>query len=218
MQKVRDIIQGIPDFNIREKARLYVVIKKTAKLIYIQNGNLANGQIKNYSVGFNKVQEHRNSRERKLDVIQGLRQSRASQGVFYLSSSHSNPAKDHADYQGRIYVDRFWRSVLAADDEKRRAVEAYIRNHDTMTVQEVIREPVYFITRPYCKHFFIPLDTDEVLGSSLNKVKKSHPEAHVRNHNLDYRRKYYMERERIHTVLKMESEAEVDRKLIRKSR
>lgn len=216
LKKVRGIIQNTPDFNIREKAALYRTVKRMADLMYIQEGRLENGQIKNYSTSINKIEEHRNARNRKQNLVTEMRGNRARGGVFYMSSIHSNPAKDHAAWQGVIYVDRYWRSILADDPVTQKKVEAYIRNHDILTVQEIVGEPVYLITRPYCKHFFIELDTDEVLGSSVNKIRKEHPEAHTRSHNIYYRKKYYKLREKIHTVLNMESEAEWDKKLIKR--
>ena len=216
LKKIRGMIQDTPDFNIREKAALYRIIKKTATLMYIQNGNLENGQIKYYSTGWNKVEEHKNARKRKMNLADEMRNHRANNGVFYMSSIHSNPAPDHAAYQGQIYVDRYWKNTLAGDRVVLRGVAAYIKNHNTMTVQEVVGEPVYLITRPYCKHFFISLDTDEVLSNSVNKIQKEHPEAHTRSHNIYYRKKYYRFREQIHTVLDMPAEAAWDRKLIKK--
>ena len=216
LEKIRGMIQSSPDFNIREKAWLYRVIRRTVQLMYVQEGKLENGQIKNYSTGIGKIEEHRNARRRKQNLIQEMRAHRASRGVFYMCSIHSHPAEGHKDWQGRIYVDRYWESVLEGQPEMQKKVAAYIRNHDTLTVQEICGEPVYLLTRPYCKHFMISLDTDEVLGNGLKKVQRDHPEARVHTHNVNYRKKFYRLRERIHTVLNMESEAERDKKLIRK--
>ena len=216
LKKVRGIIQNTPDFNIREKAALYKTVKRMADLLYIQNGKLENGQIKNYSTSINKIEEHKNARQRRTNLASEMRVNRARGGVFYMSSIHSNPAKDHALYQGVIYVDRYWKSILADDEEMQKKVAAYIRNHNTTTVQEIVGEPVYLITRPYCKHFFIELDTDEVLNNGVKKIREGHPEAHTRSHNVYYRKKYYKLRERIHTVLNMEGEAAWDRKLIKR--
>ena len=216
LKKIRGMIQNTPSFNIREKAALYNVIKRTADLMYIQNGNLYNGQIKQYVTGLGKVEEHKDARQRKLKLAVQLRVNRVEKGVFYMSSMHSNPAKNHSRYQGAIYVDRFWRNTLEGDEEMKKKVAAYIRNHDTMTVQEVCGTPVYFITRPYCKHFFVELNTEEVLGASAAKIQKSHPEVREKSHNIYYRKKYYMLRQKIHTVLNMKSEAEWDKELIKK--
>ena len=40
--KVRDIINDIPNFNIREKAQMYILVKKIATLMYMQEGKLYN--------------------------------------------------------------------------------------------------------------------------------------------------------------------------------
>lgn len=216
LKKIRGIIKNTPNFNIREKAALYRTVKRVADLMYIQDGKLENSQIKKYSTSINKIEEHKNARDRKLNLIQEMRVNRAHEGVFYMSSVHSNPAKDHEPWQGVIFVDRYWRSVLADDEVTQKKVESYIRNHDTITVQEICGEPVYMITRPYCKHFMIPLDTYEVLESSANKIQKSHPEVHVKSHHINYRKKYYKLRQRIHTVLNMEGEAAADKRLIKK--
>ena len=209
LMKVRDIINDIPNFNIREKAQMYVLVKKIAVLMYMQEGKLYNKQILTYSTGINKIQEHADSRKRRIGVRDEMRAHRARTGVFYMLSSHSNPAEGHAPYQGQIFVDRFWKSITGGD----KRVQAYIRNHNTLTVQEIIRAPVYMITRPYCKHFFIELDTEEVLNNGLKKVRQNHPEAQVRTHNINYRKKYYRLRGQIHTVLEMPEEAAWDKKL-----
>lgn len=90
--------------------------------------------------------------------------------VFFLCSKHNLPAKDHEKWQGLIYVDRYWRQKISGDMYY--AVSSYIRNHDVLTVQEIMGPPVYLTTRPWCGHYFIPLDTKYVLRNSLNKILK----------------------------------------------
>lgn len=129
----------------------------------------------------------------------GARYMAPTPGVFYLCSVHTGPAADHKEWQGRIYVDRFWRNVMEGARctvDQIRGVEAYIRNHNILTVQEVVNHKPYLITRPYCRHFFIPLSTAEVLGSSLNSILKKHPEAHTRSRSKS-RRAYRKQRERL---------------------
>lgn len=172
-KKVRDIIKDIPDFNIREKARLYVAAKKMIIQAVMQEGDLYKKQLRRFEIDCNKVTEHKNARMRKDDLKIKMRFRRAGGQVFYLCSEHPNCAKDHKDYQGKIYVDRFWRNTLEDDPEMLKAVEAYIKNHDIKTVQWVCSDPVYMIRRPYCKHKMIPLDLKTVLKNSLNKIKRS---------------------------------------------
>lgn len=103
-------------------------------------------------------------------------------GVFYLCSVHTGPAADHKEWQGKIYVDRYWRSVMEGarcTADQIRGVGAYIKNHNILAIQDVVNHKPYLVTRPYCRHYFIPLSTVEVLGSSLNRILKEHPEAHT---------------------------------------
>ena len=46
-KKVRDIIKDIHDFNIREKARLYVAAKKMIIQAVMQEGDLYKKQLRN---------------------------------------------------------------------------------------------------------------------------------------------------------------------------
>lgn len=93
-------------------------------------------------------------------------------GVFYLCSTHVNPAKDHADWEGKVYVNADWEDRV--DPDMHGKIAAYIRNHDIKTVQWVVGEPVYLITRPNCKHYFIEISVEEVLRNSVRKLLKKH--------------------------------------------
>lgn len=96
-----------------------------------------------------------------LDYIQENRQN----GVcFYLASSHNDCAKDHLDYQGKMYVDRY----------HPRELTQYIHNHNIRTIQWVMGKPVWFITRPNCRHYFVAIPTEQVLRKSMKKLKKKY--------------------------------------------
>lgn len=90
--------------------------------------------------------------------------------VFFICSQHEKPAEDHRDYQGKIYVDRFWRTKVSGTMYY--AVSSYIKNHNVVTVQEIMREPVWLTTRPNCKHYFIPLQTASVLHRSARSIRE----------------------------------------------
>lgn len=87
------------------------------------------------------------------------------ESIFFLCSKHNAPADDHKEYQGKIYVDRFWRTKVSGPEYA--SVLAYIKDNDVATVQDIMGEPVYLTTRPYCKHFFIPVATEDIIGSVL---------------------------------------------------
>lgn len=110
--------------------------------------------------------------KKKRQQVKQILDAHSNDTIFYVCSKHNKPAPDHAEFQGKIYVDRFWREKV--EIHMYRAVEAYIKNHQIVTVQKIMGAPVYMTTRPYCKHYFIPVDTYEVLHSSVNRIVEQH--------------------------------------------
>ena len=90
--------------------------------------------------------------------------------VFYLCSYHSDCANDHVDYQGKIYIDEDWESMVS--EEMKPKVQEYIDAHKVDTIQNVRDGMPYLTTRPNCRHYFTPMSTEEVLGSSVKKMLK----------------------------------------------
>lgn len=95
-----------------------------------------------------------------------------SQGVFYLCSSHKNPAKDHADWEGKIYISKDWKERVSPDEAEK--ISAYVQNHQIRTVEEITGAPVWLVTRPNCKHYLVPVTVEEVLQNSVRKLLKTH--------------------------------------------
>lgn len=83
---------------------------------------------------------------------------------FYLASSHDDCAKDHLDWQGKLYVDE------NAPEE----VLEYAKSRALHTMQWVIGQPVWFITRPNCRHYFVSLSESEVRKKPLKKLKRKY--------------------------------------------
>lgn len=106
------------------------------------------------------------------DISKNMIKEGASSGViFYITSFYGDCAPDHADFQGKIYVDDDWMSICPKD--RLEEVENYIRANKIMTVQEVSGEAGnYFTTRPNCRHYFQYISIDEVLGAKdLKEVR-----------------------------------------------
>lgn len=93
--------------------------------------------------------------------------------IFYLASWHKDSATDHAEWQGKIYVDEKWQSVIR-DAELKDRVKNYITTNNIRTIQWVVGKPVWLITRPNCRHYFKILATDEVLSNSNAKLLKDY--------------------------------------------
>ena len=115
-----------------------------------------------------------------------------SKGIFYLCSYHTHCAEGHKDYQGKMYVSENWEERVS-DDSLKEKISAYIRNHSCMTIEDVVGDPVYMVTRPNCRHTFRRLDTDEVLHGSCKKLLKEYGMIREDVNSYDVReyRKYF---------------------------
>ena len=109
--------------------------------------------------------------------------------IFYITSFYGDCAKDHADYQGKIYVDKDWESI--APKERIEEIRNYINSNKIMTVQEVMDGPVYLTTRPNCRHYFQYIDIDSVLGANTNKEVNALREERDLNFNGKYKPEKY---------------------------
>lgn len=103
-----------------------------------------------------------------------ITESRDNNKWFYLASSHNDCAEDHKAYQGRLYV----------DNKAPENIMDYARSRGLYTMQWVTGKPVWFVTRPYCRHYFVSLSLDEVKNKSLKKLKRKH-KTHSKVGNLD---------------------------------
>lgn len=92
--------------------------------------------------------------------------------VFYLCSSHSDCANDHAEYQGKLYYDTNWKNV--APKEQHSAISQFINSQKLLSIQKVRDGKPYLTTRPNCRHTFKPLTLNQVLNNSVNDLLKEH--------------------------------------------
>lgn len=105
----------------------------------------------------------------KKSITDGLSAIDMSAKIFYLASEHGDCAEDHEDYQGELYYDRFWRRYVKTK-EARRVVENLISNRRMRSMQWVIDRPVWFITRPNCRHYFAQVSIEQVVGNSASSL------------------------------------------------
>ena len=92
--------------------------------------------------------------------------------VFYAITTHQKPRCAHRALQGTVAYDRSYRRKLteAGNWQAVRECEKFIRKHGLKSVQELVGEPYYVTTAPYCRHRFVALDTREVLAGVANTV------------------------------------------------
>ena len=145
--------------NDQKRAAIYTAIRPQI----IQNRFLADAE---------QVTRMYEQRMKKNELDELLEAS--SDSPFYLCSSHEKPAKDHAEWQGRVYYDENWESNGSYSDQEKISIRAYIRNHKLRSVQWVTGPPVYMIFRPNCKHYLRPMPLREVLRSSSRSLLKKH--------------------------------------------
>ena len=122
------------------------------------------------------VQADKIEGDTKIEVIgKNLEHNRSLENpkIFYLASQHKDSATDHRDYQGKMYIDENWRSAIK-EEEQIKAIEQYITQNSVKTVQWVTGKPVWFITRPNCRHYFMELGVNEVIKTSRTKLLKQH--------------------------------------------
>lgn len=106
-------------------------------------------------------------------IIETNRSKKETYSPFFLCSSHEKPAKDHEDWEGKMYYDEDWHGYIDDVDQTKR-IESYIRNHKLKSVQWVCGEPVYLVTRKNCKHYLTNIPVDEVLSSSAKKLLRQY--------------------------------------------
>lgn len=131
-------------------------------------------------------------------AISDFETDNGTEPIFFVCSYHSNCAKDHSDYQGKVYVDRFWRTKVNGSDYYK--VLSYIKNRNVLTIQQVVKSPIWLTTRPNCKHYFIPIATADVLSSSPKKLLHQHGAYHYSQdtYSVD---DYFRTRQQIYSAL-----------------
>lgn len=121
------------------------------------------------------------------------------EGIFYMCSVHQNCRDLHKEYQGKVFVDRFWRTKVTGDLYY--SVLSYIKNRGVKTVQEAMKEPIWLTTAVNCKHYFIPLNTTAVLTTSPKKLKEKYYRSvkkYTPEEYYDLRKEVYSDLNQIH--------------------
>lgn len=139
-------------------------------------------------------ERHNSSVRKKAQIADLIAASRARLDeydhvrIFYVCSTHHSPACDHKDYQGKLYVDRNWRSVLRQEENMawlETIVEEFIKENKILTVQKAISAPIYLTTRPYCKHYLISVGTVKALTTPAAELSPQ-TRGHLTKRNATY--------------------------------
>jgi len=148
------------------------IIEEASKVVY----QVVEDEVRSDRIVKKAINKVANDEElaNKLDILHGMLSNRSGfQSPFYLCTANTNPAADHAPYQGKIYYDEGWKNYILDQNDIVR-IEAYIKNHKLKSLQWVIGAPVYMYTRPNCRHEFVRVGIEEVLTSSAASLLKKH--------------------------------------------
>ena len=211
---LKEIIGSLSDLSRNEKAKLYEAAWNTAtapvtvtevERVGVGGTRLPSKKEVDFAHPSNckelvqtlgKIERRTSSRESGKairDTIQRAREHERMPMIFYACSSHSKPAKDHADYQGKIYVDRYWRKYCTGTGPEwmEAAIEDFIQKNNIITVQKIMGPPVWLGTRSYCRHFFTPVSTLTVLTEQPKEyVRKTHGRPTKRGATYEYIKKH----------------------------
>lgn len=217
--RLREVIDSLDDLSRNEKAKLYETAFQTAvnptevtvrERVGVGGRPLPEKREVDFSNPTNckdlvqtlgKIERRTSSRKQRESIKETFTQARqvgSDQSgrlpmIFYACSSHSKPAKDHADYQGKIYVDKYWRKYCTGvmPDWLVAAVEDYILDHEIVTVQKIMGPPVWLGTRSFCKHRFHPVNTLTVLTEQPKEyIRKTYGTATKRGATYKYIKKH----------------------------
>lgn len=218
-EHLKEVIASFDDLTRNEKARLYAVAWETATApteVTVTERVGTGGRplpskkevdfarpanCKDLVQTLGKIERRTSSRNQKLqikDTVSRARDVGSDQSgrfpmIFYMCSSHSKPAKDHADYQGKIYVDRYWRKYCTGmmPEWLIAAVEDFIQKNEIISIQKIMGPPVWLCTRPYCKHKLYPVNTLTVLTEDPKTyLKKTYGTATKRGATYEYIKKH----------------------------
>lgn len=128
-------------------------------------------QLEKFTKSINEEAREREAKEKDEVIKSTLEYNRQLETpkIFYLASEHNDSAEDHKDYQGKMYIDKQWRSYIINKDLIK-IVEKYLHTHKTYYFQWVIGKPVWFITRPNCRHYFKVLSINEVINTPKEEL------------------------------------------------
>jgi len=123
--------------------------------------------------------------EQKAEIlVNSWKENRKDGKIFYIASKHVDSAQDHKDWQGKIYVDRYWHNY-----ETDGRLGKFIREHNIQTVQWVTGNPVWFVTRPNCRHYFETYTVEQVLKGKYHIPNRKIGDRRLqtpRNANIEY--------------------------------
>lgn len=153
-----------------------------------------------YNTTFNTIyfaSKHASESNKTMIKLDNLQRAFDRGFVFFMCDVHPNCADDHKAYQGKIYVDKNWRSRVPS--ELYLPVLSYIELRHIRTVQSVLWKPVWLTTRRYCHHRLHEIPTTTVLNSPQNLLLQTYGKS--KPFRISSEQDYYAFRREVYSAL-----------------
>lgn len=172
---IKDIKNPIEISPLKRTNEVFNQIKKISETYGVENAPKVNYKTESYvsrQVTWKSYAEMNARTTLQQETGDYQLEAGASLGiVFYLCSQHSDCAKDHIDYQGKIYYDEGYSSFGFKEDILDQ-IEKYISSHKLKSIQSVRDNEPYLTTRPNCRHYFEPIPMMDLLEGNTTPEKK----------------------------------------------
>lgn len=150
--------------KVANKSHKYINIKNSksenADLLLVLFKNLDyNGKIKKI---INKTVTDEAEKGKENLIKNYIEDSRDDGKWIYLASSHNDCAKDHIPYQGKLYY----------DEKAPENIVKWCKKNGYHSIQWVMGEPAWFITRPNCRHYFKSLNFNIVNKYGVKELQR----------------------------------------------
>lgn len=113
---------------------------------------------------FDKIEAIKNVLAGKMESRAKIQEIKSLKGVFYVCNVFKDCAKDHLDYQGKLYYAENWKEKVP--DEMVPEIARFIRRKNLMSVEQVTMNRPWLITRPNCRHRLLGVSIKDALSGN----------------------------------------------------
>lgn len=142
--------------------------------------------------------------------------------VFILLSRHKDSALDHAPYQGKLCYLENYENILE-DKKTIEEVKEFIEKKQLFSFEWVLGKPVWFITRPNCRHFYNAIDTLSAMSVDVNTLlEKNKMDLAIGNRDVlqtikhDTRKEWYEKKNIENIILTYQRRLELHKEMYKK--
>lgn len=179
-KKINDVVKNTNLLSppIKKIETIDNLFKQTNKLLYKKLTEIESKQKeeeRNYVIGEDSIVIDEDKNQTQYNLQKKYK-------IFAICSSHSDCAKDHLDYQGKLYYNKTWKTYIT-NRQLRNEVEQYISSNGLQTIEYITLRPVWLTTRPNCRHILTKLSISDVFTNNYKIEDTQHTEGNI-NHKL----------------------------------